>query len=111
MFYVMIRFEVQILVGVGWFSVHGDMSTVIVIYIYTGVQERQDLVAFWFCCENNVQVNTVDVSWNTIYSEILPVTRDRSRQTSGHPALTIGAVVSTSLTKSTKACDTNIQDS
>ena len=25
-FDVMIRFEVQVLVGVGWFSVHGDMS-------------------------------------------------------------------------------------
>ena len=39
----------------------------------------------------------------TIYSEILPVsvTRDRSRQTSGHPALTIGAVASSSLTKET----------
>ena len=36
-----------------------------------------------------------------IYSEILPVrvTRDRSRQTSGHPAQTIGAVASSSLTK------------
>ena len=34
-----------------------------------------------------------------IYSEILPVTCDRSRQTSGHPALTIGAVASSSLTK------------
>ena len=34
-----------------------------------------------------------------IYSEILPVsvTRDRSRQTSGHPAQTIGAVASSSL--------------
>ena len=34
-----------------------------------------------------------------IYSEILPVTRDRSRQTSGHPALTIGAVASRRLMK------------
>ena len=39
MFDVMIRFEVQLLVGVGWFSVHGDMSTAIVIDVYTGVQE------------------------------------------------------------------------
>ena len=38
-----------------------------------------------------------------IYSEILPVsvTRDRSRQTSGHPAQTIGAVASSSPTKKT----------
>ena len=38
-----------------------------------------------------------------IYSEILPVsvTRDRSRQTSGHPAKTIGAVASSSPTKKT----------
>ena len=38
-----------------------------------------------------------------IYSEILPVsvTRDRSRQTSGHPAKTIGAVASSSQTKET----------
>ena len=28
MFYVMIRFEVQILVGVGWFSVHDDMNRI-----------------------------------------------------------------------------------
>ena len=37
-----------------------------------------------------------------IYSEILPdsVTRDRSRQTSGHPAQAIGAVASSSLTSS-----------
>ena len=36
-----------------------------------------------------------------IYSEILPVsvTRDRSRQTSGHPAQTIGAVARSSPTK------------
>ena len=27
----MIRFEVQVLVVVGWFSVHGDMSTAVVI--------------------------------------------------------------------------------
>ena len=38
-----------------------------------------------------------------IYSEILPVsvTRDRSRQTSGHPAQAIGAVASSSQTKET----------
>ena len=38
-----------------------------------------------------------------IYSEILPVsvTRDRSRQTSGHPAQTIGADASSSPTKKT----------
>ena len=42
-------------------------------------------------------------SMPAIYSEILPVsvTLDRSRQTSGHPALTIGAVASSSLTKET----------
>ena len=34
-----------------------------------------------------------------IYSEILLVTRDRSRQTSGHPALTIRAVARGSLMK------------
>ena len=43
-----------------------------------------------------------------IYSEILPVsvTRDRSRQTSGHPAQAIRAVASSSQTKevSSKAC-------
>ena len=38
MFYVMIRFEVQILVGGGWFSVHGDMSAAVVIYVHTGIQ-------------------------------------------------------------------------
>ena len=39
-----------------------------------------------------------------IYSEILPVsvTRDRSRQTSGHPAQAIGAVASSSQTKETR---------
>ncbi len=57
----MIRFEVQVLVGVGWFSVHGDISTAVVIDVYTGVQAGQDPVAFWFGCENNVRVNTVDV--------------------------------------------------
>ena len=38
-----------------------------------------------------------------IYSEIVPVsvTRDRSRQTSGHPAQMIGAVASSSPTKKT----------
>ena len=38
-----------------------------------------------------------------IYSEILPVsvTRDHSRQTSDHPALAMGAVASSSLTKET----------
>ena len=38
-----------------------------------------------------------------IYSEILPVsvTRDRSHQTSGHPAQAIGAVASSSQTKET----------
>ena len=62
MFYVMIRFGVQVLVGVGRFSVHGGMSTSVVIDVYTGVQEGQDPVAFWFGCENNVRVNTVDMS-------------------------------------------------
>ena len=61
-FYVMIRFEVQVLVGVGWFSVHGYMSAAVVIDVYTGVQEGQDPVAFWFGCENNVRVSTVDMS-------------------------------------------------
>ena len=39
-----------------------------------------------------------------IYNEILPVsvTRDRNRQTSGHPAQTIGTVASSSLTKMTR---------
>ena len=177
MFDVMIRFEVQVLVGVGWFSVHDDMSTAVVIDVYTGVQEGEDPVAFWFGCENNVRVNTVDMScellyvvfmdlgervihvpqpqgWRVrcsaqssffehlhvqvlareegwfkrkireaieiktlqptinrdqgfdlpaIYSEILPVsvTRDRSHQTSGHPAQAIGAVASSSQTKET----------
>ena len=41
MFDVMTRFEVKVLVGVGWFSVHGDMSTAAVIDVYTGVQEAQ----------------------------------------------------------------------
>ena len=58
---VMIRFEVQVLVGVGWFSVHCDMSTAVVIDVYIGVQEGEDPVAFWFGFENNVRVNTVCV--------------------------------------------------
>ena len=66
-FYVMIRFEVQVLVGVGWFSVHGDMGTAVIINVYTGVQEGQDTVAFWFGCENNVRVNTVDMSCELLY--------------------------------------------
>ena len=66
-FYVMIRFEVQVLVGVGRFSVHGDMSTAVVIDVYTGVQEEQDPVAFWFGCENNVRVNTVVMSCELLY--------------------------------------------
>ena len=45
----------------GWFSVHADMSTAVIIYVHTGVQEGQDPVAFWLSCENNVRVNTVDV--------------------------------------------------
>ena len=63
----MIRFEVQVLVGVGWFSVHGDMSTAVVIDVYTGVQEGEDPVAFWFGCENDVRVNTVDMSCELLY--------------------------------------------
>ena len=66
-FDVMIRFEVQVLIGVGWFSVHGDMSTAVVIDVYTGVQEGEDPVAFWFGCENNVRVNTVDMSCELLY--------------------------------------------
>ena len=66
-FDVMIRFEVQVLVGVGWFSVHGDMSAAVVINVYTGVQEGEDPVAFWFGCENNVRVNTVDMSCELLY--------------------------------------------
>ena len=45
LFYVMIIFEVQVLVGVGWFSVHGEISTAVVIDVYTGVQEGEDPVA------------------------------------------------------------------
>ena len=67
----MIRFEVQVLVGVGWFSVHGDMSTAVVIDVYTGVQEGEDPVAFWFGCENNVRVNTVDMSCELLSSSVL----------------------------------------
>ena len=37
-----------------------------------------------------------------IYSEILPVTRDRSRHTSDHSALTSGAVAGGSLRKLTR---------
>ena len=73
MFYVMIRFEVQVLVGVGWFSVHDDMSTAVVIDVYTSVQDGQDPVAFWFGCENNVRVNTVDMSCellNAVFMDI-----------------------------------------
>ncbi len=130
-FDVMIRFEVQVLVGVGWFSVHGDMSTAVVIDVYTGVQEGEDPVAFWFGCENNVRVNTVVMSCELlyvvfmdlgervirdqgfdlppIYSEILSVsvTRDRSRQTSGHPAQTIGAVASSNPTKKSLSLQAN----
>ena len=49
------------------FSVHGDMSTAVVIDVYTGVQEGQDPVAFWCSCENNVRVNTVDTSCELLY--------------------------------------------
>ena len=134
-FDVMIRFEVQVLVGVGWFSVHGDKSTAVVINVYTGVQEGEDPVAFWLGCENNVRVNTVDMSCELLYVvfmdlgervihvpepqgwrvrcsaqssffehlhvQVVSVTRDRSRQTSGHPAQAIGAVASSSQTKET----------
>ena len=72
-FYVMIRFEVQVLVSVGWFSVHDDMSTAVVIDVYTSVQEEQDPVAFWFGCENNVRVNTVDMSCELLYAVFMDI--------------------------------------
>ena len=56
--------------------------------------------------KNNVEVLAREEGWfkrkvrvPASYSEILPVTRDRSRQTSGHPALTIRAVASRRLMK------------
>ena len=51
----------------GWFSVHGDMSTAVIIYVHTGIQEGQDIVALWLSCENNVRVNTVDVLCELLY--------------------------------------------
>ena len=51
----------------GWFSVHGDTSTAVVIDVYTGVKEGQDPIAFRCGCENNVRVNTVDVSCELPY--------------------------------------------
>ena len=67
----------------------------------------------WFKCKvrEAIEIKTLQPTINrgqgfdlpAIYSEIRPVsvTCDRSRQTSGRPAWTIGAVASSSLTKET----------
>ena len=36
-------------------------------YVHTGIQEGQDTITFWLSCENNVRVNTVDVSCELFY--------------------------------------------
>ena len=67
----MIGVDIQVLVCVCGFPVDSHLCAVIIIHLYTGVQEWQLTISFWSHGEFDVWVNTVEVCSESFHMILL----------------------------------------